>query len=249
MIGRSFLTLFQGLRLFQALALWGLVASLSPGMLSGAPSYVGGATEPEPLVDRRSHELVRLDCASGILSRELSLFANGTVRIRDRGGPDPGIRLAEFNENELDGFRARLEEIDLSEASSRIRGPSGETLEQCLLRLEMTSGQIDEFRFPRLAALPLSLGRLLAVLDDLTLLAEQRYRLSAGLPISYQPRAGDLLVKSDGSRYRIVRVTAEGAGVEIIALESPLVLYLSKDGVRGEFVAIESRRRSVTGGR
>ena len=159
------------------------------------------------------------------------------------------MRLAELNENELDGFRARLEEIDLSETSSRTRGPSGETLEQCLLRLELTSGQIDEYRFPRIAVLSLSLGRLLAVLDDLTLLAEQRYRLSTGLPISYQPRTGDVLVKSDGSRYRIVRVTAEGAGVEIIALESPLVLYLPKDGVRGEFVAIESRRRSIAGNR
>ncbi|MCH7666719.1 MAG: hypothetical protein IH936_12410 [Acidobacteria bacterium] len=243
MIRRRVLTL--GL----ALTLGSFVASASSSVPSGVRSGFTGTTAPEPPVDRRSHELVRLGCSSGTLSRELTLFANGTIRIRDRGGPDPGIRLAELNENELEGFRARLEEIDLSETSSRTRGPSGEMLEQCLLRLELTSGQIDEYRFPRIAVLSLALGRVLAVLDDLTSLAEQRYRLSSGLPISYQPRAGDVLVKSDGSRYRIVRVTAEGAGVEIIALESPLVLYLPKDGVRGEFVAIESRRRSATGNR
>lgn len=235
------------LALTPVLALVLTLALAQGSLVASASSSVARAREPP--VDRRSHELVRLGCASGTLSRELTLFANGTVRIRDKGGPNPGMRLAELNENELDGFRARLEEIDLSETSSRTRGPSGETLEQCLLRLELTSGQIDEYRFPRIAVLSLSLGRLLAVLDDLTLLAEQRYRLSTGLPISYQPRTGDVLVKSDGSRYRIVRVTAEGAGVEIIALESPLVLYLPKDGVRGEFVAIESRRRSIAGNR
>ena len=235
------------LALTPVLALVLTLALAQGSLVASASSSVARAREPP--VDRRSHELVRLGCASGTLSRELTLFANGTVRIRDKGGPNPGMRLAELNENELDGFRARLEEIDLSETSSRTRGPSGETLEQCLLRLELTSGQIDEYRFPRIAVLSLSLGRLLAVLDDLTLLAEQRYRLSTGLPISYQPRTGDVLVKSDGSRYRIVRVTAEGAGVEIIALESPLVLYLPTDGVRGEFVAIESRRRSMTGNR
>ncbi len=239
----------RALTLGLALTLGIFVASASSSVQSGSRSGFTGTTVPEPPVDRRSHELVRLGCSSGTLSRELTLFANGTVRIRDQGGPDPGIRLAELNENELDGFRARLEEIDLSETSSRTRGPSGEMLEQCLLRLELTSGQIDEYRFPRIAVLSLALGRVLAVLDDLTLLAEQRYRLSSGLPISYQPRAGDVLLKSDGSRYRIVRVTAEGAGVEIIGLESPLVLYLPKDGVRGAFVAIESRRRSATGNR
>lgn len=205
-----------------------------------------GQSEREPALDRRSHELVRLDCSSGTLSRNLSLFANGTVRIRDKGGPDPGLRLAELEESELDGFRERLAEIDLSETPSPIRGPSGETLEECWLRLELTGGLIDEYRFPRLAALPLALGRLLAVLDDLMSLAEERQRLSAGLPASYQPRVGDVLIKADGSRHRVVRVTAEGAGVEIIGLESPLVLYLPKDGVRGEFVAIESRRRRVS---
>jgi hypothetical protein len=93
-----------------------------------------------------------------------------------------------------------------------------------------------------MAALPLSLGRLLSVLDDVVAWAETEQQLAAGLPASYQPRVGDVLVKADGSRYRVVRVTAEGGGVEIIGLESPLVLYLALDGVGGEFVAIESRR-------
>ena len=55
-------------------------------------------------------------------------------------------------------------------------------------------------------------------------------------------------MKSDGSRYRVVRVTADGSGAEIIALESPLVLYLPKDSVRGEFVTLESRRRATLRG-
>lgn len=214
-------------------------------LLVVCPSLAGSARASEPGVDRRSHELVRLDCAGGELSRELSLFANGTVRIRDRGGPSAGMRLAELDESELGAFEARLAEIDMSEVGARVRGPSSETLEQCLLRLELTAGEIREHRFLRMAALPLALGRLLGVLDDLAAVAEERQRLSRGLPASYRPRVGDILVKADGSRHEIVRVTAEGGGVEIIGLESPLVVYLALDGVRGEFVAIESRRRPL----
>ncbi len=218
--------------------------ALTLGCLVGsAGALARSQSQGAPPVDRRSHELARLDCASGVLSRGLTLFANGTVRIRDKGGPDPRLRLAELEEDELAGFRTRIAEIDLSKTSSRIRGPSSETMEQCSLRLELTSGVIGEYRFPRMAALPLALARLLTVLDDLTSLAEERQRLSAGLPASYQPRVGDVLVKADGSRHRIVRVTADGGGVEIIGLESPLVFYLPREGVRGEFVTIESRRR------
>ncbi len=220
-----------------------MALALSLGCLPGLPGEADDQAEGESAVDRRSHELVRLDCASGALSRNLSLFANGTVRIRDKGGPDPGLRLAELEESELLGFRARLAEIDLSKTGSPIRGPSSETLEQCRLRLELTSGVVDQYRFPRMAALPHALGRALAVLDDLTVLAEERQRLSAGLPASYEARVGDVLVKADGSRYRVVRATAEGEGIEIIALESPLVLYLARESVRGEFVAVESRRK------
>lgn len=202
----------------------------------------GRAVVAEPPVDLRSHELVRLDCAGGELSREVTLFANGTVRIRDRGGSSPGMGLAELDESELQGFQARLAEIDLGETAPRISGPSSETMEQCLLRLELTSGRLSEYRFPRMAALPLSLGRLLSVLDELVLLSEERQRLAGGLTSAYSPRVGDILVKADGSRHRIVRMTADSGGVEIIGLESPLVLYLPIDGVAAEFVAIESRR-------
>ena len=113
----------------------------------------------------------------------------------------------------------------------------------------MNSGQVNEYRFTRIVALPLALGRLLTVVDDLSSLAEERQRLATGLLPSYRPRVGDVLIKADGSRYRIVRVTAERGGVEILGLESPLVLYLPKEGVRGEFVAIESRRRQTQGDR
>ena len=227
---------------------WGaaLLPLLLTVVLGGAPAIATTAAQgAEQPVDRRSHELVRFDCASGDFSRNLSLFANGTVRIRDRGGERDGMRLAELDDDELDGFRARLAEIDLVEMPPRLRGPTSATLEQCQLRLELESGLVDEYRFPKITAPPLSLGRLLAVLDDLVVLAERRQRLASGLPASYRPRVGDVLVKADGSKHRIVRITAEGGGVEIIGLESPLVLYLPRDDVRGEFVAIESRRRAV----
>lgn len=201
------------------------------------------ASEP---VDRRSHEQVRYDCSAGELSRTVSLFANGTVRIRDTGGATPGMRLAELAPEELVAFQNRIVEIDLAEVESRVRGPSSATLEQCLLRLELESGEVREYRFARIAALPLALNRLIVVLDDLVSLVETRVRLASGLSVSYEPRVGDVLVKRDGSRFRVARVTADGGGVEIMGLEAPLVEYLAIEAVRVEFHKIESRRRPVT---
>lgn len=197
-------------------------------------------------VDRRSHEQVRIDCASGELRREVTLFANGTVRLRDSGGDEPGLKLAELQPAELEAFQNRMTEIDMSEVESRVRGPNSESLEQCLVRLELKSGELAEYRFVRMAALPLALSRLLGVIDDLVELAEERVRQTSGLPMDYRPRAGDVLVKRDGSRHRVVRITADGGGVEIVGLESPLVVYLSIEAMRGEFAELESRRRALT---
>ena len=192
--------------------------------------------------DLRGHELVRFDCASGELSRNVSLFANGTVRIRDLGNQDAGLRLAELAPEELTAFATRLAQIDLTRVASQIRGPSGESIEQCLLRLELDGRAREEYRFLRLAALPLELSRVLTVVDDIVEVAEERDRLSSGLPGGYTPRSGDVLVRRDGSRHRVVRITADGGGAEIIALDAPLVVYLTLEAVRSEFVAIEPGR-------
>ncbi len=202
-------------------------------------------TVSDATVDRRGHEQVLLDCSSGELRRAVSLFANGTVRIRDEGGRDPGMRLGELEPGELQAFQNRIAEIDLSEVTLRVRGPSSETLEQCRLRLELTHGEVTEYRFPKLVALPLALSRLITVIDDVVALADERSRAASGLPLDYEPRVGDVLVKRDGSRHRVVRVTADGGGVEIVSLESPLVIYLPMEGVRGEFSEVEGRRRPV----
>ncbi len=194
----------------------------------------------------RTHETFRLDCTANELSSSVVLFGNGTVRLRERGGETDGLRLAELYPEELTAFLNRLREVDLSETPDRIYGPSGEMLEQCLLRLrlDVTPGApAREVRFPKMAAMDLALHQVLRVIDDVVLLASERERSARGLPAEYEPRVGDVLVKENGDRFRIDRWTADGKGAEISGFESPLVLYIARDKIRFEFHEIERRGR------
>lgn len=158
------------------------------------------------------------------------------------GGPNDGLLLAELYPEELTAFKHRFREIDLSEAEDRTRGPSGEFVEQCLLKLAQDLGAEREFRFVRMAALDLALNRVLVVIDDVVRLATERARRTVGLA-GYEPRIGDVLAKENGNRYRIERWTGDGKGAEIAGLDDPLVLYMGRDEVRYEFTEIVRRRR------
>jgi hypothetical protein len=202
--------------------------------------------EPTPPPrDPRTREWVSLVCASEIGSSTITLFANGTVRLREeRLAPGeeepPELWLAELDPDELAAYRNRLAEIDLSEDEAPRYGASGEWVEQCTLVLELPGSEPRRFRFGRYDSLPLNLSRLVRVvreLGDEALARDAR----AGLPVLYVPRRGDILIDGEGGRFEVVRETAEGRGVELVAVDSPLVLYFAIDQLRSRFVALERR--------
>ena len=193
--------------------------------------------------DPRSVELLRYDCASGIGRRDLTLFANGTLRLRE-AAPDsePRMRLAELGRAELDAYLARLGEEDLSEVD--LRGPeaSGDWVEVCSLELKLADAAERRLVFGRMDSLPLALGRVLRVLDDL-LLEVERLAPRSTLPADYEPRAGDRLRRFDGTLYEVVAYTGDGAGLELEGIDEPLILFIPVAALRDEFEELVERRQ------
>lgn len=193
--------------------------------------------------DPRGVELLRYGCASRIASQELTLFANGTLRLRESLPEElPRMRLAELGRSELAAFLARLGEEDLTEVD--VRGPeaSGDWVETCTLSLELEGRAPRELRFGRMDSLPLALGRLLRVVDDL-LLEVERLAPRSRLPAEYEARAGDRLRRFDGTLYEVVAYTGDGAGLELEGVDAPLVLFISVAALRDEFEELVERRR------
>src|SRR3954466_15974959 len=87
--------------------------------------------------DPRSFEVLRYECASELGRREVTLFLNGTVRLRDGEPGKEAMGLAELNPDELDGAVNRLAEEDLSESRRLPSGVEGQWVEKCMLALHL----------------------------------------------------------------------------------------------------------------
>lgn len=207
-----------------ALALLGTLALLAPAR---------GGRE-----DLRSLELVRMDCASDLADRGVTLFGNGTIRLRKRSAEDERLWLGELDPEETRAYENRLREIDLSEAESPHSGAGGQWVEQCQLRLKLPGAAERSFRFGSYDSLGLALSRVVRIVDELEREARER-DARHGLPAGYEPQPDDVLVDDAGARFRVVRLTADGGGVELLEDESPLLIYMALDQLRERFVAVE----------
>jgi hypothetical protein len=192
--------------------------------------------------DPRSIEILRYGCESGIARWELTLFANGTLRLREsEPEAEPRMRLAELGRAELAAFLARLAEEDLTEVDVRGAEASGEWVETCRLELTLEGRPQRRLRFGRMDSLPLPLGRLLLVVDDLFLEVE-RLAPRSRLPAGYEARAGDRLRRFDGALYEVVAYTGDGAGIELEGVDEPLVIFIPVAALRDEFEELVWRR-------
>ncbi|HWM90577.1 MAG TPA: hypothetical protein VN493_07405 [Thermoanaerobaculia bacterium] len=191
----------------------------------------------------RTVEVLRYGCANELGHREVTLFRNGTVRLLD--GP-PGqelMGLSELSPEKLTGALNRLAEEDLADARQLHKGIEGPWIEKCELHLQLPDQKPESFRFGRYDALPLNLSRVLRVAEDLA--AEvQDLRGVEELPVDYVPRQYDVLKRRDGHRYKILRFTADNNGVELQGIDQPIALFVLREEMRREFVALLSRERS-----
>ncbi len=219
-------------------------------ILGGASGLTGQvapplSTDPERTIDPRSHELLMVRCSSLLAERELTLFGNGTLRLRKIQDEEKSLQLAELPPEVFAGYRrSLLEEGDTRRRVPRVprRGPGGEWVEQCALTLHPDLSRPPRlFRFSRVDALSLELSRLVSIADALFREVELR-EVTDGFPVDYRPRVGDVVLRADGSEFEVRRFTADARGVELEGLQQPLVLYVSRDELAQEFVGLVRRR-------
>jgi hypothetical protein len=189
----------------------------------------------------RTTEVVRYDCANDLGRREVTLFGNGTVRLRDGLRDQEAMGLAELDPDELAGALRRLAGEDLSEVRSLPTGVDGSWVEQCKLDLALPGSAARRYEFGRYDALPLPLSRVLRVVEDLAAKV-QTLEGARALPADYEPRPGDVLERTDGQLFEIYAFTTDNRGLELWGVDQPLTLYVPLGEVRREFVALVSRR-------
>ena len=191
--------------------------------------------------DDRSTEVVRYDCLTDTTRREITLFGNGTVRVRDGLIKHEWMGLAELGPDELQGFLNRLAGEDLSESQSPEQGVQGTWIERCELRLRLPGKPLKTFRFGHYDPLGLNLSRVVHIAEELGEKV-QLVKDADALPADYVPEIGDVLKRvGDGAVFRIVAFTSDKKGIELQGIDLPLEVYIPKDQVRQQFTALVSK--------
>jgi hypothetical protein len=211
----------------------GLAAGLGLAAAGAGRAPADGVPE-----DARSRVLVLEDCSSPIGRRELTLFANGTIRVRQ--GP-PGaerVALAELAPERTQAFVRRLEAIDFSEADVEEPAPDGPWVESCRLLLALPGAPERRLAYGRYSTHSPALRAALFVLRDLQARVGPAQGDGRGLPADYEPVAGDVLERTDGVVFEVVGFTSEGNGVELCGTQQPLTVYVARDELRLQFVAL-----------
>lgn len=205
----------------------------------GAPREPADPSREAPgKVDLRGYVLLRLDCASELRRREVTLFGNGTVRLRDGVPGEEEMLLAELSPEELEGYVARLDQEDLSETDpAPPAGVTGEWVEHCELELNRFGRQGERFAFGRYDSLSLALSRVLAVARGLEDRAEEA-RSYQRLPSGYEPRIGDRLLRLDGAVFEVTGFTMDEQGVELQGVDQPITLYILIGQLGERFVEV-----------
>jgi hypothetical protein len=171
----------------------------------------------------------------------VALFSDGVIRLREGPPGEERMTLYDLDPDRLQGFLSRLtEETPPDRGDLSTHGPGGRWVESCRLVLDLLGRERVEFSFGRYDALSLPRARLVSIARELGQIAEEALDVAA-LPPSYEPRPGDVLERRDGMRFRVVRRTGDGGGVELEGIEQPLTVYIPVGAIRGEFVALVSR--------
>ena len=185
-----------------------------------------------------SRELLDYRCANNLGLRQVTLFANGTVRLREGLGRQPRMKLGEIGPVELEGYLRRLAAEDLSEVHDRRDSAEGEWVEICTLRLALDDKPERRLTFSRFDSLPLQVATLVRVADELA----AKTLATSDLPAGYRPRVGDVLRRADGVLFRVAGFTSDGHGLELQGVEQPLVIYARPEDLPAQFEAVVSRR-------
>ncbi|MCZ6726432.1 MAG: hypothetical protein O7A98_03650 [Acidobacteria bacterium] len=188
--------------------------------------------------DPRSLEVLRLDCVTGNVRSDLTLFGNGTLRVWEGELGSEQMELSELDPDSVEAYVRRLRQETLSDGLAPPQSVEGLWIERCRLTLDVPEGPAGTVSFGGLDSLSLALSRVVRIARELVALARSKIQL-AGLSAQYRPKVGDVLLHRNGFRYRVNSFTSDGTGVELLGFEQPMALYVAIKDLPQLFLAVE----------
>lgn len=198
------------------------ILSLTLGLVLGLQS--APVTARQPASDPRSVTLFDYQCRSDRNHHRVTLFANGTVRLRERiatDGPET-MMLAELSPEQLAGYRRQLRFTDPSDGllpDTPAAGTSGHGVETCDLLVAPPQGKEIRYRIGTLEVSSLRYARWVALAEALADIARPDVELET-LDEAYEPALNDVLRDTLGDRYRIIWVSVDG-WIEFTGIDQP----------------------------
>jgi hypothetical protein len=193
----------------------------------------------------RESEVFRHDCRNIERRRELTLFANGTVRQRRGRVQDLEMQLGDLAPTELPVVQKRLRDIQHQAALERpwpeSNAPRGDFSELCEVSLVLDGLRL-EYSFDRLQAPPLWVASAEQLAWDLAEVVRAATRPPA-LPSDFVLKSGDVLRTTDGRLLRFLRETGDGQGLEFETEAADFRIFFRRDDLQTIFVALVERTR------
>jgi hypothetical protein len=187
-------------------------------------------------------QIVVYDCRNELGRREVTLFGNGTIRLREGELGREWVGLAELGPDEMQAYLNRLGEEDLSKMEHLPRGVEGKWVEKCDLKVQLADQPLRSFQFGRYDTLPLALSRVLRVTEDMAAEVED-LKGDEQLPVDYEPRKGDILKRTDGELFKVFSISSDNRSLEMQGVKQPLTLYVLRQEMRKEIVAVVQRAK------
>ena len=204
------------------------------------------AAVPAAALDPRSTEVLLSRCESEIGRRDITLFGNGTVRLRQGSWEDQALFLDELDPPAMAAALERIEGAfdDRDQSFERLPRAAleGPWVERCEVRVELADRDRYVYRYSRFDVPPLEVARLVQLAEDLGRLARP-LDAPQSLPRGYGPAPGDVLIDRQGHRYVVIRLTSDGRGVEVEARHEPVRSFHALEALRQVFVDVEPRKR------
>lgn len=218
------------------------LSRLASAVLVVAAALAPGASE----ADDRSTELFVYRCSNELGRRDVTLFANGTVRVRQGMWEAQALYLDELLPEEKESYVARLREFQAAADPMQTQlpggAPQGDWVERCVIHLDLPGAPAEEWQFSTLQVPPLVVSHLVQLAEDLA--AYTRAPASVDrVPGDYEPRRGDVLRDVDGDRFRVIGLTTDRRAVELEGLDSPLRVFVPVEELSNAFQALEERGR------
>jgi len=208
-----------------------------------ALAFAGGLAGAQRAPDPRSTILFRQDCGNRLERVELTLFENGTVRLREGAPGSERMSLRELGQGEVEAIRSQLWGVDWEQAGVESESPDGEWSVRCRLEVLAPDLALRAVDFLPLDTANLELDRLRQLAARL--IEENREQARASrIPSSYEPRIGDRLERIDGVVFEIEGETSDGGAYELTGVEQPYSIYVPKAEIRERFVRVVSRAES-----